>query len=54
MDSKAVRLESSGAHKAAEALGSTCVGVWASRKHAAAAGTGQPCLQAAGALGPVC
>jgi hypothetical protein len=33
LGSKSSRLELSGAHKAAEALVSTCVGVWASKSH---------------------
>jgi hypothetical protein len=33
VEQKASRLELSGAHEAVKALGSTCTGVWASRRH---------------------
>jgi hypothetical protein len=40
-----------GAHKAAEALGSTCIEAWASRSQAAAAGMGEQSLWAPGVTG---
>jgi hydrogenase/urease accessory protein HupE len=44
--------QAAGAHKAAEALGSTCVGVWASRSHGSCWRHGEPSLWTAGVLGP--
>jgi hypothetical protein len=42
MGSKTSWLESSGAHKAAEALGSTCIGAWASWSHSSCYRHGGP------------
>jgi hypothetical protein len=44
------QLESSGSHKAVEAVGSACIGVWVSGSTAAATGAGDPSLQVAQAL----
>jgi hypothetical protein len=52
--SKFRRLELTGAHKALEALGSTCNGSWAYRSHRDAAGFGEPSLQVVRVLGPDC